>query len=75
MKKKRMRMTIDDLAVMVKRGFDETAKQVDLDELKEDVGELRKQVNRVEVRIGGYDNRLDHVVDDVRLLKTKAGLR
>ncbi|PIQ68705.1 MAG: hypothetical protein COV91_02740 [Candidatus Taylorbacteria bacterium CG11_big_fil_rev_8_21_14_0_20_46_11] len=68
-------MTIDDLAVMVKRGFDETAKQVDLNELKEDVSELRKQVNRIEARMGGYDNRLDLVVDDVRLVKTKVGIK
>ncbi|MEK7208603.1 MAG: hypothetical protein AAB699_03610 [Patescibacteria group bacterium] len=66
---------VEALAVSVKHGFGETAKQVDLDELKGDVGELKTQVNRIESRISGYDNRLDRVVDDIRLVKTKVGMR
>lgn len=40
------RVTIEDLAGMVKRGFDETAKQIDL--VKVDVEDIKERVENIE---------------------------
>ena len=59
---------VEALAVSVKHGFDETAKKSDLEE-------TNRRLGRIEASISGYDNRLDRFVDDMRLVKTKVGLR
>ncbi|MEK7169683.1 MAG: hypothetical protein AAB767_00150 [Patescibacteria group bacterium] len=69
-------ITIDDLAVMVKKGFDETAKRVNLDALTKDVAELSTKVTRIEnILIRAHDNRIYKVEDDIRLIKTKVGIK
>lgn len=40
--------TIEDLAAMVKRGFDETAKKRDVDLLKVDVHDIKERVENIE---------------------------
>lgn len=78
--------TIDDLAVMIKRGFDDTVTKADLQavkkELKEDISrlereiaELRDDVSRLTPLPAGIERRLDRVEDDMRLVKTKVGIR
>lgn len=42
------KITIEDLAVMVKRGFDETAKQ----------SEVNKRFDRIETRLNDIENTL-----------------
>lgn len=42
------KVTIEDLAVMVKRGFDETAKQKDLNLVKTDVEDIKERVENIE---------------------------
>ena len=69
-------ITIDDLAVMVKKGFDETEKRVNLDALTKDVAELSTKVTRIEnILIRAHDNRIYKVEDDIRLIKTKVGIK
>lgn len=41
-------ITTDDLAVMVKKGFDETAKKRDLDLLRVDVHDIKERVENIE---------------------------
>jgi len=49
------KITIEELAVMIKRGFDETAKKIDVD----------KRFESMDKRFDGVDRRLDHI--DARL--------
>lgn len=58
-------MTIEDLAILVKRGFDQTATKQELKEMatKQDIHELRKDVTE----------RLDAIEDDIRDLKIAVG--
>ena len=79
-------ITINELAVMVKRGFDETAKNLDVrfDETatKQDILRLEKEIaslrediahgNRIPASLG---HRVDRAEDDIRLIKTKVGMR
>lgn len=44
----RKKISIEDLAGMVKRGFDETAKKRDVDLLKVDVREIKERVENIE---------------------------
>lgn len=41
-------ITIDDLAGMVKRGFDETAKKQELDLVKRDVHTIKERIENIE---------------------------
>lgn len=106
MKKK---ITIEDLAIMVKRGFDETAKKVDMEArfadidkcfadmdkrfadidkrlngtaTKNDIIRLEKEIEKLDQNIShigylpiGIERRLDRVEDDLRVVKTKVGIR
>lgn len=42
------KVTIEDLALMVKHGFDETAKQKDLNLVKMDVEDIKERVENIE---------------------------
>ncbi|MCX6712130.1 MAG: hypothetical protein NT041_00375 [Candidatus Vogelbacteria bacterium] len=53
--KKKKNMTIDELAIMVQRGFEETATKADL---------LRLE-NRLDQKIDGVEKRLDQKIDGV----------
>ena len=58
------KITIDELARMMKEGFDHLAERLDT----------------IDTRLGSVErlltsNRIDRIEDDVRTLKTKAGLR
>lgn len=78
-KAKKSEMTIDDLAIMVSRGFENTATKQDIHEIKEEMNERFDNVNirldHIEHHlIFGHTNRLESLEDSVRLLKTKAGV-
>ena len=73
--------TLDDLAAMVKKGFDETGK--DLAELKSDVSQLKTDVNelqagqeRIEMRLTNvaYRFELQELQQRVERLEQKAGI-
>jgi len=62
---------IDDLATMVQNGF--MSAREDLLVVK---AELKNDISRLEnVVMGNYERRLERVEDNVRLLKTKAGIK
>ncbi len=83
------KMTIEDLAVMVKRGFDDTASKRDvklvddrldkvddrLQKIEKEVKELREDLAFVTRLPASVERRVDRMEDDIRLIKTKVGLR
>ena len=52
------KITLDDLARMVKVGFDETAKKVDMDKRFEQVD---KRFERLDARMDRFEARLAHI--------------
>ena len=86
----RKSITIEVLAGMVKRGFDETAKKADVDTrfdetektIKQEVARLEKEIADLHEDVAhltqlpaSIERRLDRVEDDMRLVKTKVGIR
>ena len=82
------KMTLEELARMTANGFaamekhfDQTASKSDLDELatKKDLADVKEELQTDIKRIGnvplGLERRLDRVEDDLRLVKTKVGIR
>ena len=78
-KVKKPETTIDDLAMMVSRGFENTATKQDIHEVKK---EMNERFDGVNVRLDhiehhlvfGHTNRLEYLEDAVRMLKTKDGV-
>lgn len=81
---------IEKLAIMIAKGFAATATKDELsslkDEMKDEMAEMKDEMNRrfdtvdgrldhIEAVIERHADRLDRVVDDVRVLKTRAGIR
>lgn len=58
-------MTIEDLAGMVKRGFDMTA-------TKEDIVGVNTRLDRLDTRVDHLDTRVDHI--DARLGRIEADI-
>lgn len=84
---KNKRITINDLAVMVKRGFDETAKKIDVDQrfdkidkeiasLKAEVLSIKSDIEDLKLRMGEMVFRFEIKDIEKRLkkLEMKAGL-
>ena len=74
------KMTIDDLAAMVKRGFDDTAKETVVDkrfyEVDKRFDEVDKRFDRIEnILLRDHLNRIERLEDTVLRLKVKAGMR
>lgn len=78
------KMTIEDLAVMVKRGFDETATEALVNKRFEAVDEridgletgVNKRLDRIEnLLLRDHLNRIERLEDTVLRLKVKAGIR
>ena len=59
----KQKMTIEDLAVMVKRGFDQTASKQDLADLRKEFWDVHKH----------FDERLRLIEDDIRDIKAALG--
>ena len=67
------KMTLETLAGMVKRGFDETAKKTEVDARFDGI---EKELQRIEnIVIRAHDNRITALEDNMRLVKTKLGVR
>ncbi|MDO8594334.1 MAG: hypothetical protein Q7R93_02355 [bacterium] len=67
------KMSIDDLAGMVKRGFDETAKKTEMEAGFEAVNKRLDHIENLLIR--AHDNRITALEDSMRLVKTKLGVR
>lgn len=57
------KMTIESLAVMIKRGFDQTASKQDLAVVKQDLADFRKEVHERFMTVG----------DDIKDIKITLG--
>ncbi len=65
--------TVDGLAISVKNGFDQ---MVTKDEFEERMDGVNNRLDRIEnISIGGHERRIDNLEDDIRLIKTKVGLK
>lgn len=53
------KITIESLALMVQKGFEETAKKADVD----------KRFEQVDKRFDGIDNRLDGIEAEIRQIR------
>jgi|GEM_PF-5924464 hypothetical protein len=76
----RKNVTLEKLAAIVKRGFDETAKKADMDarfdeKLKNTKEELQSDIAGISRIPEGLGRRVDRTEDDIRLIKTNAGMR
>lgn len=74
------KMTIEDLAVMVKRGFDETAKKEGVDKRFDEVDErfdkIDKRLDHIEnLILRDHVQRIERLEDTVLQLKVKVGMR
>lgn len=74
-KSKTNNTTIDELAAMVKRGFDETAKQADMDRRFEEVdkrfGETDKQLAHIKMDVGHLNTVVNVMRHDITDLKKR----
>lgn len=71
--KKGKKITIENLAGMVKNGFDNITDRFD-----NRITGLEKQMNerfdQLEFKIGGHDNRISNLEDKVLIISKKVGL-
>jgi superfamily II RNA helicase len=58
------KITIEDLAAMVKRGFDKTAQKDDVEKINEQLTDMNHKINQI-------DRRLFSIEEDVAEIKTK----
>lgn len=54
-------VTLEDLAVMVARGFEKTASKEDLKRLENRVGGLENRVGGLENKVGGLEKRVSRI--------------
>ncbi len=60
------KITINDLAIMVKHGFDDMQKQID-----RRFDHVDERFDRLEQKIEGHANRLGTTEDNIRVIKNK----
>lgn len=67
-------MTIDGVAHMVARGFENTVTKQDFAELKNDIKNIEKRLQDIDYRLGrievNHERRLDILEDKIRLFET-----
>ena len=65
---------IDQLAIMVKEGFDKTATKEDFNELKSDISRLETKIDNIENKIiAGHERRIERLED--RMLQVRTVLK
>ena len=72
---KKKNITIDDLAIMVQKGFEETAKKVDLDNFSKSVDKrfdiVDKRLDRIEkLIIADHRERIEKLEEEMKELKS-----
>ncbi len=73
--KKKNNITLEDLARMAAKGFEETVKKVDLENLEKQMsfqfGEVNKRLDRIEkILFWDYKNRIEKLEDQVKELQS-----
>ena len=66
------KVTTDDLAVMVKKGFDKMDNG--FEEAKKERKGITKRLETIEKNQGRDDRRVTKLEDDMRVVKTKVGI-
>ena len=56
-------MTIDDLAVMVDKGFENTATKEDVSEIKLDIADLKKEMSEVKHEVAAVKSNLNNYLE------------
>jgi len=74
-KKLKKNISLDDLALMVAKGFEETAKKVDLESLEKEInlqfGEVNERLDRIEkILFWDYKNRIEKLENQVKELQS-----
>ena len=68
--------TNDALARMVKEGFDQTATKEQFHTIEKRLGQVDTRLDRIEnLLLQDHLNRIERLEDDIRILKTKAGVK
>ena len=63
------KITIEDLAIMVQRGFQDTMKK--FEETAKDVAEVKEDVAEIKVELRKIDQRLVNIESDTSYLKSR----
>ncbi|GEM_PF-1186527 len=77
------RITVDSLAGMMLEHFEHLEKKMDEGfanvptkiEMNERFDKVEVRLDTLEKSVGGYERRLEKVEDDVRVIKTKVGIK
>ncbi len=64
------KITIDDLAIMINKGFEATAS--DINELKDDVNHLKGDVNQLKGTMNKFEEKLDYT--DARIARIESDI-
>lgn len=71
---KNKEMTIDELARIVAKGFENTAAKFDIEEIKGEITEINKTLESIEYRLGKiesrHERRIDILEDRMSVIKT-----
>jgi len=68
--------TIDDLAVMIKNGFDNTANKKDVEEIRTDIAKIDDRLRVVETKLDrALYTELTHLEARVTRLEQKTGIK
>jgi len=68
--------TIDDLAVMIKNGFDNTASKKDVEEIRNDIAQIDDRLRTVETKLDrALYTELTHLEARVTRLEQKTGIK
>ena len=66
-------VSIEDLAISVKNGFDRIDER--FEQVDKRFNQMDNRFDRIEnISIGNHERRIENIEDDIRILKTKAGL-
>jgi ribosome-associated translation inhibitor RaiA len=83
-KKKTTNQLVEDLAISVQKGFIEVKqemkagfKAVDerLNKVEERLDKVEERLENIEGLVGGHERRFERLEDDMRVVKTKVGIR
>lgn len=68
--------TLDDLAVMIKSGFDNTATKADIEEVRSDIAKIDERLHVVESKLDrALYTEITHLEGRVKRLEEKVGIK
>lgn len=77
--KRKKEVTIDELAMMIQKGFEETASKKELGSLEIVINQrfdkVDKRLDKIEFHTNTHERRIEILEDKMRMVSTKLGLR